>query len=158
MLCTVVGLRWRTGKCCGRSGTICSTCPKHCRRFCWLLTAGIGLVSETFMQCFTCGAPWNLSVLCSCSYHGKRYSFKSKALAAVATAAASAISWPSFSYTLILLLQLLSSLTPFLCFSFSFIFSICVGGGGHTVVYWLKHYATISKVVGSRPDEVNEFT
>jgi hypothetical protein len=28
--------------------------------------------------------------------------------------------------------------------------------GGHVVAQWLRHYATGRKVVGLRPDEVNE--
>jgi hypothetical protein len=28
---------------------------------------------------------------------------------------------------------------------------------GHAVAYWLRHYATSRKAMGSRPDEVNEF-
>jgi hypothetical protein len=35
-------------------------------------------------------------------------------------------------------------------------FLFCMCFMGHVVAQWLRHYATILKVVGWRPDEVNE--
>ena len=67
----MIGQRWKTAKCCGRNDITCFTCHKHCRRSCWLLIAGIGLVLMTFTRFCTCGAPWSLSVRCNCFYHGK---------------------------------------------------------------------------------------
>jgi hypothetical protein len=36
-------------------------------------------------------------------------------------------------------------------------YEICSIGGWHAVAHWLRHYAASRKVVGSRPDEGNEF-
>jgi hypothetical protein len=76
LLLSVIGQQSKTVKCCGRSDITCSTCHKRCRRFCWLLIAGIGLVLTTCTRYCTCGAQWSLSVLCNCFYHGKCIYYK----------------------------------------------------------------------------------
>jgi len=131
----VLDQQWRTVKCCGRSDITCSTCPKHCQRFCWLLIAGTWPVLKTYMQCCTCGAPWNLSVPCNFFYHGMHKCFKYTSPSFVVTST----SFPSLFVLLLLLLLLFSychchshskllllSFTSFVSLSFYSPFSSCV--------------------------------